>query len=235
MLLYAVRRLLLAIPLLVAVSFLVFAVVSAFPGDPARIRCGTRPTTHVFCNVRHRSRRETMRMMTTPSMSMRRDGPILQDRTVPLLPVRSPSIMSYDTLSRSVVFVVTLAVLLVGHSLGDHVAQTDRQATHKATPGRAGWRAARLADAGFQRREEIRPVGIERRRRRREGPVVFLRRHELAVHEHAASGGIIGRPRVGLEHRRRFGLGKRDLIAPPVVDQEHPRLGRTARNGHRLL
>jgi hypothetical protein len=49
--------------------------------------------------------------------------------------------MSYDTLSRSVVFVVALAVLLVGHSLGDHVAQTDRQATHKAHPGRAGWRA----------------------------------------------------------------------------------------------
>ena len=49
--------------------------------------------------------------------------------------------MSYDTLSRSVVFVVALAVLLVGHSLGDHVAQTDRQATRKATPGRAGWRA----------------------------------------------------------------------------------------------
>ncbi|GAB3854989.1 hypothetical protein [Dactylosporangium cerinum] len=47
--------------------------------------------------------------------------------------------MSYDTLTRSVVFVVTLAVLLVGHSLGDHVAQTDRQATHKATPaGPAG-------------------------------------------------------------------------------------------------
>src|SRR5215218_2914906 len=69
---------------------------------------------------------------------MRRDGPILQDRTVPLLPVRSPPIMSYDTLSRSVVFVV---VLLVGHSLGDHVAQTDRQATHKADPGAAGWRA----------------------------------------------------------------------------------------------
>lgn len=49
--------------------------------------------------------------------------------------------MSYDTLTRSVVFVVALAVLLVGHSLGDHVAQTDRQATHKAAPGGAGWRA----------------------------------------------------------------------------------------------
>ncbi len=49
--------------------------------------------------------------------------------------------MSYDTLTRSVVFVVTLAVLLVGHSLGDHVAQTDRQATHKSGPGAAGWRA----------------------------------------------------------------------------------------------
>ncbi|MEV0565124.1 DUF3307 domain-containing protein [Dactylosporangium sp. NPDC050588] len=49
--------------------------------------------------------------------------------------------MSYETLSRSVVFVVTLVVLLVGHSLGDHVAQTDRQAAHKATRGAAGWRA----------------------------------------------------------------------------------------------
>ncbi|MDG6101608.1 DUF3307 domain-containing protein [Dactylosporangium aurantiacum] len=49
--------------------------------------------------------------------------------------------MSYDTLTRSVVFVVTLTVLLVGHSLGDHVAQTDRQASHKAGPGGAGWRA----------------------------------------------------------------------------------------------
>src|SRR4051794_32886259 len=80
-------------------------------------------------------------MMAAPSMSMRRDGPIHQDRTVPLLPVRSPPIMSYDTLSRSVVFVVTLVVLLVGHSLGDHVAQTDRQATRKADRGAAGWRA----------------------------------------------------------------------------------------------
>ncbi|MET7419585.1 DUF3307 domain-containing protein [Dactylosporangium sp. NPDC005555] len=49
--------------------------------------------------------------------------------------------MSYDTLTRSVVFVVALAALLVGHSLGDHVAQTDRQAAHKSAPGGAGWRA----------------------------------------------------------------------------------------------
>ena len=49
--------------------------------------------------------------------------------------------MSPDTLTRSVVFVVALATLFVGHSLGDHIAQTDRQATLKAEPGATGWRA----------------------------------------------------------------------------------------------
>jgi peptide/nickel transport system permease protein len=41
-LLYAVRRLLLAVPLLLAVSLLVFALVSAFPGDPCLIKLGQR-------------------------------------------------------------------------------------------------------------------------------------------------------------------------------------------------
>ncbi len=37
---YALRRLLLAVPLLLAVSLLVFAVVSAFPGDPCLVHLG---------------------------------------------------------------------------------------------------------------------------------------------------------------------------------------------------
>lgn len=44
MLLYALRRLLLAVPLLLAVSLLVFAVVDAFPGDPCLIRLGNHAT-----------------------------------------------------------------------------------------------------------------------------------------------------------------------------------------------
>ncbi|WP_432839387.1 DUF3307 domain-containing protein [Dactylosporangium sp. CA-092794] len=49
--------------------------------------------------------------------------------------------MSHDTLTRSVVFAVAMVALLVGHSLGDHIAQTDHQAAQKAAPGLAGWRA----------------------------------------------------------------------------------------------
>lgn len=49
--------------------------------------------------------------------------------------------MSNDALTRSVVFAVALVALLVGHSLGDHIAQTDRQALRKAERGAAGWRA----------------------------------------------------------------------------------------------
>ncbi len=50
--------------------------------------------------------------------------------------------MSYDlppeTIGRAVTFAVVLLAALVGHQLGDHVVQTDRQATEKATPGRRG-------------------------------------------------------------------------------------------------
>ncbi|GAA2336524.1 DUF3307 domain-containing protein [Dactylosporangium salmoneum] len=49
--------------------------------------------------------------------------------------------MSHDTLIRSVVFAVALAALFVGHSLGDHIAQTDHQASLKASSGAAAWRA----------------------------------------------------------------------------------------------
>jgi hypothetical protein len=49
--------------------------------------------------------------------------------------------MSYETVTRSVVFVVALVALLVGHSIGDHVAQTDRQANLKSEPGAVGWKA----------------------------------------------------------------------------------------------
>jgi hypothetical protein len=39
------------------------------------------------------------------------------------------------TLSHAVVFVVTLVVLLVAHQVGDHVVQTDHQASGKAGSG----------------------------------------------------------------------------------------------------
>ncbi|MDJ0975799.1 MAG: ABC transporter permease [Planctomycetota bacterium] len=44
MLVYVLRRLLLTIPLLIAVSLVVFAVVSSFPGDPCREQLGQHPT-----------------------------------------------------------------------------------------------------------------------------------------------------------------------------------------------
>jgi peptide/nickel transport system permease protein len=45
---YAARRLLLTVPLLVAVSFLVFAVVNAFPGDPCRLKLGQHVSEHAL-------------------------------------------------------------------------------------------------------------------------------------------------------------------------------------------
>lgn len=53
------------------------------------------------------------------------------------------STLDPQVLTRSVVFAVALVALLVGHQLGDHVFQTDRQANDKASAGRAG--AAALA------------------------------------------------------------------------------------------
>ncbi len=44
-------------------------------------------------------------------------------------------------LARQVTFVVTLGALLVGHQVGDHVLQSDRQAAEKATAGLTGARA----------------------------------------------------------------------------------------------
>src|SRR5688500_12349565 len=49
---YAVRRLVLAVPLLLAVSFLVFAVVSAFPGDPCHIKMGQHVTPQALESCR---------------------------------------------------------------------------------------------------------------------------------------------------------------------------------------
>ncbi len=43
--------------------------------------------------------------------------------------------------ARQVTFAVTLLVLLVGHQVGDHVLQSDRQAAGKTAPGMPGWRA----------------------------------------------------------------------------------------------
>lgn len=49
---YAVRRLLLTIPLLIAVSFLVFAIVNAFPGDPCRLKLGQHVSEQSLANCR---------------------------------------------------------------------------------------------------------------------------------------------------------------------------------------
>lgn len=54
-----------------------------------------------------------------------------------------------EVVTRAVVFAATLGALLVGHALGDHVAQTDRQATGKAGPGRAGLAALAAHLAGY--------------------------------------------------------------------------------------
>jgi hypothetical protein len=44
-------------------------------------------------------------------------------------------------LTRQVTFVVTLAALLVGHQVGDHVLQSDRQAAEKSVAGLTGLKA----------------------------------------------------------------------------------------------
>ena len=53
-----------------------------------------------------------------------------------------------QTLSRSVVFAVSLLALSVAHQLGDHLVQTDRQAVRKADPHSYGRGAATRAMAG---------------------------------------------------------------------------------------
>lgn len=52
MLVYVLRRLLLTIPLLIAVSLVVFAVVSSFPGDPCREQLGQHPTPEALESCR---------------------------------------------------------------------------------------------------------------------------------------------------------------------------------------
>jgi hypothetical protein len=50
------------------------------------------------------------------------------------------SVMDQAAITRSLVFVVSLVVLVVAHQVGDHVVQTDAQAAGKTG---AGWPAAR--------------------------------------------------------------------------------------------
>jgi hypothetical protein len=57
-------------------------------------------------------------------------------------------VLDPETMSRSVIFAVSLAALLVAHQVGDHVIQTDRQAADKADPRRVGWPTAARAMAG---------------------------------------------------------------------------------------
>ncbi|BCB83581.1 DUF3307 domain-containing protein [Phytohabitans suffuscus] len=49
--------------------------------------------------------------------------------------------MSAEQLTIQATFGVALLALLIGHQLGDHIAQTDRQADNKAAKGAAGFRA----------------------------------------------------------------------------------------------
>lgn len=49
--------------------------------------------------------------------------------------------MSAEQLSIQATFGVALLALLIGHQLGDHIAQTDKQADNKAAKGHAGLRA----------------------------------------------------------------------------------------------
>lgn len=51
--------------------------------------------------------------------------------------------------ARAATFAVVLLVLYVGHQLGDHVAQTDRQAEGKSAPGAGGWAAMAGHLAGY--------------------------------------------------------------------------------------
>lgn len=52
MLVYVVRRLLFAVPLLLAASFLVFAIVTSFPGDPCREKLGQATTPEALAKCR---------------------------------------------------------------------------------------------------------------------------------------------------------------------------------------
>ena len=50
-------------------------------------------------------------------------------------------VLAPEVTTRAVIFAVALLALLVAHQVGDHVVQTDRQATTKAARGGAGLRA----------------------------------------------------------------------------------------------
>jgi hypothetical protein len=49
--------------------------------------------------------------------------------------------MTAEQLTLQATFGVALLALLIGHQLGDHIAQTDHQADNKAAKGRTGLRA----------------------------------------------------------------------------------------------
>lgn len=57
--------------------------------------------------------------------------------------------MTGEQLTMQATFGVALLALLIGHQVGDHIAQTDRQATHKADGGWAGVRAMAGHLAGY--------------------------------------------------------------------------------------
>jgi hypothetical protein len=54
---------------------------------------------------------------------------------------RPSSMIEHPLAAQQMTFVITLLALIVGHQLGDHVMQTDHQASHKAGRGRIAARA----------------------------------------------------------------------------------------------
>lgn len=50
---YAVRKLLMLIPIMLGVSFLVFIMIRVLPGDPAKTRAGTHATPEMIEEIRH--------------------------------------------------------------------------------------------------------------------------------------------------------------------------------------
>jgi Protein of unknown function (DUF3307) len=55
--------------------------------------------------------------------------------------VAQDAMMTAEQLTLQATFGVALLALLIGHQLGDHIAQTDKQADNKAAGGQAGVRA----------------------------------------------------------------------------------------------
>ena len=52
MLLFAVKRLVLSVPVFVAITLIAFSIIHLVPGDPARVMLGSRATDEAVANLR---------------------------------------------------------------------------------------------------------------------------------------------------------------------------------------